>query len=316
MKYLSKEWDVRMRRSGLGVGLKPDPRAEMLDEALYAEVHESKRRALVEMIRQVYAVPEEETVRSIIQSKQHAVEIGLITPVEADMDITRAKAWRAQIPPFDEEGIIQNFERTLKEKEAEYQRSLPEEILRRVADLRILALGYAAPDVHRDIVKWCEENRRYVEEVSRASNEQSKAAEAFLPMRTARLLHLHDAQVERVERDGGRLTLHIGGGDNHYSVLAVRLVGCEILKWEDPSGFYWLAHEIERLPDGRYSLGILFDGLKTLGEIELTTRDIEIDSPTTEEDLKAEDEKFRRLLANGILRRVSDLKPRDADDSR
>jgi hypothetical protein len=66
---------------------------------------------------------------------------------------------------------------------------------------------------------------------------------------------------------------------------------------------------MERLPDGRYSIYLLFDGLKILKEVELTARDILVESPTTEDDLRVEDERIQRLVDKGVITKRRRRKP-------
>jgi hypothetical protein len=303
MRYLSKKYVERMHNSSMESGLCPDPRAERLDEVFYEEVLAGKQWGLVEILRKVYATPQEEVIESIIKSRQHAAEVGLITQEEADAGMARVKAQHVEYPPFNEDEIIRNFKNSLVEMEDKYRKSLPEEILCRVADLRMLALGFATPEVIEAITAWSDENRRFVEDISRASNEMTKEAQATLPWRTARLFYLHDAHVERAERNEETLTLHIDEeGVNRYHVQSVRFIGCKIVQWEDPSGLYWFAHETERLPDGCYSVGVLLRKEYDIVEMALIARDILIDSPTTEEDMRAEDERIRRRIERNANR--------------
>jgi len=104
---------------------------------------------------------------------------------------------------------------------------------------------------------------------------------------------------------GDVLTLRFGKDDNLNHVRGARFLGCEFLNWNDSTGWYWGWRELERLPDGRYSVGIIFQNAYGQMELELTARDIEIDSPTTLEDLKLRDERFQHLLDTGVLRKAS-----------
>lgn len=310
MRYLSKEWVDRMEKGGMGLPLRPDPRAERLDEVFYEEVLAGKQWGLVEILRKAYATPQEEVIEWIIKSRQHAVELGLIDQAEADEGIARAKAQHVERPPFNEEQIIRNFKNSLKEMEANYRQNLPKEILCRIADPRMLALGFATPEVIEAITAWSNENSRIADEIRYASYAQTEKAKATLPWRTARLLRLHDARVEQAEREGDVLTLFIDAKrDNYYHVRFVRFTRCEITKWEDPSSAFWLYEEMEHLPDDRYSIYLLFRGQDSLKEVELTARDILVECPTTEEDMRAEDERILRRIERNANRKVTEGKP-------
>jgi len=302
MKYYTPEFIDHMHRSITGI--KADPRAGKFDEAFYQEMYGCALRRRLEQQRKARFSQEQDPVEAARRQYKPMVDAGLMKPQEFREFIKRAQDLREikkkyPLPPFDEAKITENFNRGLVRQEEYYRKNLPEEIYRQVADPRVLALHIASPEV----VWAVEADKRFVD----AAFQAAEALEAGVPERIVRLLYLHDARVERAERRGDALTLRFEkSSDNYYRVRKARFLGCDFLKWNDPTGWYWGWRELERLPDGRYSVEVLFRGADGLMELELIAQDIEIDSPTTLEDLKAGDERFQRLLDIGVLRKASE----------
>ena len=306
MKYFTREFIDRMHNSI--TGLKADPRAREFDEAFYQEMYGRALQKRLEQQRRMRLAQDQDPVESATRRLKPLVDAGVMEPSEFKEHIKRLKDVRKitkevskahPFPPFDEEKITENFNKGLESTLKYYREKLPEEIYRLVADPRVLALGIASPEV-----KWAAEaDKRFVD----AAFQAAQAGEAGVPERIVRLLRSHDARVERAVRRGDALTLRFGKDSNYYRVRRVRFSGCEFLKWNDPTGWYWGYQELERLPDGRYLVGVLLqEAGGGLMELELTARDIEIDSSTTLEDIKLKEERIQHLLDIGVLRKATE----------
>ena len=307
MKYFTREFIDRMHNSI--TGLKADPRAREFDEAFYQEMYGRALQKRLEQQRRMRLAQDQDPVESATRRLKPLVDAGVMEPSEFKEHIKRLKDVRKitkevskahPFPPFDEAKITEDFDKGLESTQAYYREKLPEEVYRRVADPRVLALHIVSPEV-----KWeAEANNRFVD----AAFQAAIASEAGVPERIVRFLNLHDTRVERAVRSGDVLTLRFGkSSDNFYRVRRIRFSGCEFLKWSDPTGWYWAYQELERLTDGRYSVGVLLqEASGGLMELELTARDIEIDSSTTLEDIKLKEERLQHLFDIGVLRKATE----------
>jgi hypothetical protein len=305
MKYFTREFIDRMHNSV--TGLRADPRAREFDEAFYQKMYGRALQKRLEQQRRMRLAQDQDPVEAATRWLKPLADAGVMEPSEFKEHIKRLKNVRKitkevskahPFPPFDEAKITENFNKGLENTLKYYQEKLPEEIYRRVADPRVLALYIVSPELLWEI----QANKRFVDEAFQAA----QALESGVPERIARLLYLHDARIERAVRKGDALTLRFGKDDNLNHVRSARFLGCEFLKWSDPTGWYWGWRELERLPDGRYSVGVLLQAAGGLMEVEWIARDIEIDSPVTLEDLKRKDERFQHLLDIGVLRKASE----------
>jgi hypothetical protein len=78
-------------------------------------------------------------------------------------------------PPADEEAVQAFVRKGFEQSLENYQRVLPPDALRKVADPRVLALYVAAPEIIAELKAVGEESWRYVEEAARACAEDRKA---------------------------------------------------------------------------------------------------------------------------------------------
>jgi hypothetical protein len=303
MRYFTRGFIDRMHNSF--TGFKTDPRAGVFDEAFYQEVYQRALRKRLEEQRRMCLSQGRDPVENSKRRLKPLVDASVMDPLEFKEIIKRRKEFRKYMktytsPPFDETQITENFNKGLVQTEEFYRARLPEEIYRKVADPRMLALYIVSQEVLWEI----EANKRFVDEAFRAV----EVLQAGVPERIARLLNLHDTRVDQAVRKGGALTLHFGKcSDNCHRVRKARFLECEFPKWSDPHRLV-LGMAGTGAAAGRALFGgsALSEGAGRPFGTGIIAQDIEIDSPVTLEDIKLRDERFQHLLDIGVLRSASD----------
>ena len=114
--------------------------------------------------------------------------------------------------PFRPEEFKAAFRRDHLEQVERLRRALPREILEQAADLRVLALDAATPEVIAAVTRWCEDNRRRAEAVMEAYQAWADEVRPLVGPEIQDGFAFHDSQVTAVERTEDRLTLFLEPG--------------------------------------------------------------------------------------------------------
>lgn len=187
-----------------------------------------------------------------------------------------------QPEPWNEASERADFERSYRAEMQYLSRVLPQEILNAVADLRVLALGMAAPDVKRQILALCRENRRREAERQRALQDHFTRMRERHPGSFIEKLSLHDAVFAQTCRQGRQLVLRMNDVPGREETpVEVCFADCEILKMQDDLiGSEWLYAEVHEDGD-RFIVHVLTfnrnrEGYTKYDELTLRCRDAEL----------------------------------------
>jgi len=136
------------------------------------------------------------------------------------------------------------------------QSSLPDKILHKVADIRVLALGYASCDVLKDITAFCEECRRIVTSAPRMYQEKHWD---FLTAEEKDFFSssFHDCTVTSCRKRGNDLIISFDNSGGFTNIDNLILKNCVVLKQEQPlHGSWWLYDEVYKTDIG-YEIHVL-----------------------------------------------------------
>lgn len=217
MRYMTKQWYQTMQDSGLGVCLEADERAGAYSEEVFRSVYQEKLDAWL---------------------------------------LEREKICGFLSEPFDAQRERQSFAELYTRELAQYQTRTPGDILSKVADMRILALGLCTEAV-RDAM---EQYRRNCQEtVERTMEEYWDAYKARGLDRVWTGDHsLHDSQVRHLRQEGEDLVLEFDREDEDWhTVSQIRFRDAGILRQEaSVENAWWLYDEIWRVDNG-YEVHVL-----------------------------------------------------------
>ena len=236
MRYLTKQWYQTMQDSGLGVGLEVDERAAEFSEDIYQTLRTQK---LAQWLRD-----REEVCQVLGES----------------------------FDPMEEERSFDEF--CARELET-YRTRTPEPILTKVADLRVLAVGYCIWEVFRDLEHYAQQCREQTEQTMDRAWEEIKAQgldKAFTGEHS-----LHDSVILTMEREGEDLVIEFERDQVEWpEIKAVRFRDAVILTQEqDVENAWWLYDEIWRNGEG-YEVHALLWRDDGVFELTLQCRDTEI----------------------------------------
>lgn len=236
MRYLTKQWYQTMQDSGLGVCLEVDERAAEFSEDIYQTLRTQK---LARWLR------EREEVCQVLGES---------------------------IDPMEEERSFDEF--CARELET-YRTRTPEHILTKVADLRVLAVGYCTREVFRDLEHYAQQCREQTEQTMDQAWEEIKAQgldKAFTGEHS-----LHDSVIRSMDREGEDLVIEFERDEVEWpEIKAVRFRDAVIRKQEqDVENAWWLYDEIWRTGEG-YEIHVLLWRDDGVFELTVQCRDTEV----------------------------------------
>lgn len=236
MRYLTKQWYQTMQDTGLGVCLEVDERAAEFSEDIYQTLRTQK---LAQWLRD-----REEVCQVLGES----------------------------FDPMEEERSFDEF--CARELET-YRTRTPEHILTKVADLRVLAVGYCTREVFRDLEHYAQQCREQTEQTMDRAWEEIKAQgldKAFTGRHS-----LHDSVILTMDREGEDLVIEFERDEVEWpEIKAVRFRGAVIRKQEqDVENAWWLYDEIWRTGE-EYEVHALLWRDNMVFELTVQCRDTEI----------------------------------------
>lgn len=269
MKYMTKEWYEKMQKTGFHLLLKVSKEAEAFSEDYFKKLYQSEEKAWLQLQEDVSKVKFED----IFPDEFHAENIDG-TPLELSEFEEAKKAYfemREQSrldfinnPAFDPEQEKKNFKQALRYNVQNLKRSLPEEILKKVADIRVLALNRASADVKKEISLFCKANKKAVEMAIKAywkehrknfKNHEPAFAEDF---------HFHDCKVTSCRKRGSDILITLDNSGGFTDINQIVLKDCSILKQDAPlHGAWWLYEEIYKSDNG-YEIHVLLQKTKLI----------------------------------------------------
>ena len=121
--------------------------------------------------------------------------------------------------------------------------SLPESILLKVADIRVLALNYASREVKQEITQFCKQNEKSTRAAMAAYQKQYRkqfktGAPAFVEE-----LNLHDCMVLSCRRAGNDVVMVLDNSGGFTNISTIRIKNCVVIKQDAPLHGAWCLYE-------------------------------------------------------------------------
>lgn len=237
MRYCTKELYWVMQRTDLHILLKVKKKAETFSEDFYRELYSQKLAERLEIDRGCSEVKGE----------------NIIFEWEFENKEDFERAIREYTPPiFDPEQTKREFAAQHRCTVKRLRDTLPEHILEKTADVRVLALDVASAEVKRLITAFSKENERTLR---RAFKELDKAekrdfgGEENMPEFCRE--SLHDCEVTSCRMRGRDLVLDIDSSGGFTNAVKVIFKNAEVVEREGKlSGAVWLYDEVYKCERG------------------------------------------------------------------
>lgn len=243
MKYLTKKWCALGRSIYMAEDLIQTDRADVYDEALYQKIYNEKEAEMIESITTTYEeYPHIDTIRERFGDP---------------IDIDKCKVL---------------FKKMLEMDQTSDKLSIPEEVYGRIADPRLLALGYATNEIIEALFKVGRENSRRVDEIVELY--KKARISQLIPPEIEEKYHFHDCEVVSMEITND-IVIHLDNSCGYPAYNTIIFRDADLLKLDgDIVGADLLYEELYKTSNG-YEAHLLFCN-KWNCDLIVRCRDIEI----------------------------------------
>lgn len=153
--------------------------------------------------------------------------------------------------PWDEPHWRGVFEDWHRDRIQDLQAFLPGDILNQVADIRVLELGLATPQVKAAVVRHCSWNERRVEQTLREYGQHLAALRAKYSNPFLEKLSFHDWLIRRLDPQPDRLEMQLEDVFGEEGDVRITMEDCRILRMDEQvPGADWLYEEIHQADRG------------------------------------------------------------------
>lgn len=248
MKYLTKEWYETMQKTDLHLLLKVSKTAEAFSEEYFRELYKREEKNWLKLQKDVSEVKFED----IYPEDYHAAYPDG-TPLEESLLEEARKSYFEQReqarlkfnnrPEFNIEEKKKRFKQSFRYNLKRLKNSLPESILLKVADIRVLALNYASREVKQEITQFCKQNEKSTRAAMAAYQKQYRkqfktGAPAFVEE-----LNLHDCMVLSCRRAGNDVVMVLDNSGGFTNISTIRIKNCVVIKQDAPLHGAWCLYE-------------------------------------------------------------------------
>lgn len=237
MRYCTKEWYETMQKTDLHLLLKSTKKAEVFSEEYYQRLYAKEEAEFLKMKEEASNMNFED-----ICSEEEF-------PSHEEFEEAR-KGFEETHVEFDPEKLKESFREGHNYNIEMLKSTLPEEILAKVADIRVLALDCCTDEVKKLIAKFCKENEK---EFKRAFKELAKAEQNEFGENLPEFTNesLHDCGITALEKDGSDIILRLDNSDGYTDCTAIVFKNAEIIEQDgEIIGAWWLYDEIYNADNG------------------------------------------------------------------
>lgn len=264
MRYLTKEWYNRMQYTSIYLGLKVNNKAEKLSEDFYQEVYaKAKKRH----IKDLYDFTDYNKFKKIFL--ESIDDYNDLKEEDIEQEFRNANE-----EMFLGMSLEEHFDYCQNNLIEQYKSAIPENILNKVKDIRVLALGYASSEVYKLLKKYCDDNEKFVEEKLR---ESEKVEEEQFENEPISFIEesFHDCFIIDINKDKNDLVIELDNENEFTDKTEITFKNYNIILDEDIKETYWLYNEVYKNEVG-YEVHILTSINDDLKELIIECDDIKI----------------------------------------
>lgn len=256
MKYMTKEWYETSKKTSFYLPLKVSEKAEVFSEDYFKKLYKSEEKTWLKMQERFSKLTFED-----LYPNEFVAEDDDGCPFEAE-EYEKAKReyfeMREQArlefvehPPFEPEKEKKVFQQELFYNVIkDLKENLPDEILQKVADIRVLALNRASADIKKEIKKYCKANDKAAQSASSAYwKDYEKRFKKEEPSFSE--FSFHDSKVVSCRKKGKDMVITLDRSHGFTDITQIIFKNCMVIKQDKPlHGAWWLYDEIYRTNDG------------------------------------------------------------------
>lgn len=158
---------------------------------------------------------------------------------------------------FEEMLFIQKFEEAFRYNKKYLEQNLPQYILEQVADIRVLTLQNATKEIIGEICKFCDKNRKIVEQARQDYIDYIDKVKEALDIEMISNIHFHDCIITEFKRDQEEICLTFDNGGGFTTLTEAKFTGAVIEELDMPlEQCWWIYDEIYKVQN-EYELHVL-----------------------------------------------------------
>ena len=270
MKYMTKEWYETMQKTDLHLLLRCSKDADIFSEKTFKKLYKREERKFLKSREKMYDSSVIDELSNVFSDEPVLTtpEGETVEPTDEDKEFLQALKGNIfdrldESPSFDPEHFKNVFRRGYKNSLKQYRSYLPDDILNKIVDIRVLALGYASKEEKKEITRFCRQNNKAVD--SAVAEYEKTFEKEFRKNRPSFVdeLDLHDSTVGSCRKRGNDIVITL---DNccYSNISKIRFKNCTVIKQDAPLRGAWFLYDETYKNGGRYELHFL---------LEKTTRD-------------------------------------------
>ena len=263
MKYLTKEFYNAMQKMSLRYPLRASKKAEVFSEDYFKKLYKKEEDKRIKKRKAAYEVKFEDMFpEELTEELAYFFNLVELAPEEAQKAYLEQ---REQLkynfdsrPKLSVEQEIKRFKQAFRNRLNYLNKLLPEHILQKVADIRVLAMNVAAPEVKKEITAYCKQNKKFVFSTLDAYKKQlNKQFGPNAPFEEE--LNLHDNVVLSCRKRGKDIVLTIDNSYGYSTFSTIVFKNCTVIKQDAPlHGAWFLYNEIYKSGD-KFELHFLLE---------------------------------------------------------
>ena len=267
-----------MQETSFHLLLKVSKKAETFSEDYFKKLYKSEEKAWLQLHEDASKVKFED----IFPEEFHFVNIDGTPLDSSEYEEAKRKYFEMReqarlnfmnIPQFDPEKEKENFKQSFLNNVKRLKSSLPDEILRKVADIRVLALNRASASVKNEIAAYCRANKRAAERAMKTYYKEYQKNFKNGEPEFAKNFNFHDCKVISCRKRGNDVVITLDNSGGFTDLNQIIFKDCLIIKQDIPlHGAIWLYDEIYKSDNG-YEIHVLLLK-KELIDFIVTTADV------------------------------------------
>ena len=272
MKYMTKEWYETMQKTDFYLLLKVSKKADVFSEEYFRELYKRKEKKWLKLQKEVSEVSFED-----IYPEEFYAEYADGSPLEESDFEEAKKAYFEQreqarinfdnLPSFDSEQGKKNFKKSYFNNLKYLKNNLPEPILLKVADIRVLALDYASREVKQEITQFCKQNEKSIHEAMAAYQKQYREQFKIDAPAFAEKLSLHDCEVLSCRKTRNDVVMVLDNSESFTRICKIKMKNCDVIKQDAPLHGAWCLYEEIYKSGEKYEIHFLMQKNKLIDYI-------------------------------------------------
>ena len=264
MKYFTKDWYETMQKTDYALLLKVTKEAETFSEDYFEKLYKSKEKEFLKIQKEASEISFEDVYPEEFPEELFFEEVEGFPPyTEAEKkeiqeqyykDREQARLNYENLPPFDIEQARKNFRAGYKCNLKKLKENLPQDILTKVADIRVLALDYSSAQVKKEIAQYCKNNKKTVEKASKDYWKEYKKQFKSTPPTFAEEFNLHDCIVLSCRKKGKDIILSLDNSGGFTNIKEIRFKNCNVIKQDAPLHGAWCLYDELYKSGNRYEI--------------------------------------------------------------